>query len=243
MNTIVLKTIKAELYCVECGKQLTGKQEKFCSPKCRNVFNGRATTLREKVLGIKRIRAKKVTTLKQEVCLVCGKQLTGIQRKFCSPQCGWRARLEKLKEERSIKRTRYTHCEFCGSLLSGDGWSRFCDKECCRMWHKRNKISKNHSAKMHYVIVKGGHCQKCGYSKNIASLCFHHLDPSKKTFNLTGQNLQKLSEKVVMEELENCLLLCNNCHSEIHNPELDGLLDDAHVSLETLALQDVLESS
>lgn len=67
-------------------------------------------------------------------------------------------------------------------------------------------------------------CRNCGYNKNTAALCFHHLDPSKKDFELS-----KLSEnltKDLKEEISKCIVLCHNCHMEEHYPHLKKQTDD-----------------
>lgn len=66
----------------------------------------------------------------------------------------------------------------------------------------------------------GGKCSKCGYSKNLASLDFHHIDPSKKE-GFIGYliNFHKFSD--AEKEAKKCTVLCKNCHGEHHNPDLE----------------------
>lgn len=71
------------------------------------------------------------------------------------------------------------------------------------------------------VNYKGGKCEICGYNKNLAALQFHHLDPSQKDFNIaTNLMLKDFSMNNYYQEVDKCILLCANCHMEIHNPEL-----------------------
>lgn len=65
---------------------------------------------------------------------------------------------------------------------------------------------------------KGGKCAICGYKKSQRALSFHHKDPSKKSFGLSSKGLTRSWEKT-KEELDKCILLCANCHMEVH----DGL--------------------
>lgn len=60
----------------------------------------------------------------------------------------------------------------------------------------------------------------CGYQKNLASLSFHHLDALKKDFRLDARSLSNRKMNVIIKELKKCILLCHNCHHEIHNPDL-----------------------
>ena len=65
------------------------------------------------------------------------------------------------------------------------------------------------------VEYKGGKCSLCGYSKCIAALEFHHIDSSKKDFGLSEDGLTR-SWVRIQSELDKCLLVCSNCHREIH---------------------------
>lgn len=62
------------------------------------------------------------------------------------------------------------------------------------------------------VEYLGGKCSKCGYNRCIIALEFHHKDPSKKSFTISGKHC--LSWQRIREELDKCVLLCANCHRE-----------------------------
>lgn len=72
------------------------------------------------------------------------------------------------------------------------------------------------SMKAFLVEYKGGHCELCGYNKSLAALTFHHLNPEEKEFTIGGKNYSK--EKMV-KEVDKCILVCHNCHCEIHEKE------------------------
>jgi uncharacterized CHY-type Zn-finger protein len=65
------------------------------------------------------------------------------------------------------------------------------------------------------IAVFGGKCQLCGYDKCMGALDFHHLDPAKKKINL-GLAIIQWSWEKVKPELDKCILLCANCHRELH---------------------------
>ena len=75
---------------------------------------------------------------------------------------------------------------------------------------KRRKMIRRMS-----VEYKDGKCEQCGYDRCIEALEFHHLDPSKKDFNVSHRGYTR-SWKRVMLELDKCVMLCANCHREIH---------------------------
>lgn len=72
-------------------------------------------------------------------------------------------------------------------------------------WRKRKKIE--------LVEYKGGKCIKCGYDKCVNSLEFHHIDPTKKDFTISGKSW---SIERLKKEADKCILVCSNCHKEIH---------------------------
>ena len=65
------------------------------------------------------------------------------------------------------------------------------------------------------VEYKGGKCQRCSYDRCMEALEFHHRDPSQKDFNMSSKGYTR-SWKRVQVELEKCVMLCANCHREVH---------------------------
>jgi hypothetical protein len=64
------------------------------------------------------------------------------------------------------------------------------------------------------VAEAGGGCRLCGYSRSLAALHFHHLDPGEKLFGLGREGVTR-SLTVMREEARKCILLCANCHAEV----------------------------
>lgn len=71
-----------------------------------------------------------------------------------------------------------------------------------------------------YDVVErfGGQCQICGYNKCLNALELHHLDKTKKEYQ-PSYIIKSGSWKRIDKELENCILLCANCHREVHADE------------------------
>lgn len=65
------------------------------------------------------------------------------------------------------------------------------------------------------VAYKGGKCQCCGYNTFIGSLEFHHTNPNEKDFGISSKGYTRSWDKV-SSELDKCVLVCSNCHREIH---------------------------
>ena len=59
-------------------------------------------------------------------------------------------------------------------------------------------------------------CASCGYNKNASALEWHHHLDDKLTH---PSNALKRGWKAYKMETETCVLLCANCHRELHYPE------------------------
>lgn len=63
----------------------------------------------------------------------------------------------------------------------------------------------------------GGQCQICGYNKCYAALELHHLDPSQKELTFSFLLSSCRNWNLIYNELKKCILLCANCHQEVHS--------------------------
>ena len=72
--------------------------------------------------------------------------------------------------------------------------------------------------KLKAVDYKGGKCEICGYDKNLSALEFHHVNPESKEFAVSVDGY-KYSWERNQKELDKCILVCSNCHRELHNPQ------------------------
>jgi hypothetical protein len=75
-------------------------------------------------------------------------------------------------------------------------------------WRQRTKIK--------LVEYKGGCCERCGYNKSNSVLQFHHLNPQEKDFNIGNKSY---SFERIKKEVDKCIMVCANCHIEIHEEE------------------------
>lgn len=146
--------------------------------------------------------------LKLGSCIQCGSTCRA-SRKHCSTAClniskaSFATRLTKQKKAclgcREVK-DKTTENFYCGKRFSS--YCKLCTNK------RRTKTKEK------CVEYKGGKCILCSYSKCLASLDFHHLDSSKKDFGI-GTFLTRSFENL-KEELDKCVLLCANCHREVH---------------------------
>jgi hypothetical protein len=94
--------------------------------------------------------------------------------------------------------------EFSGGTFS---YCKKCDAD--RVSEKQRLVKKE------CVEYKKGKCELCGYDKSISALQFHHLDPTKKDFDISDKHFISMND-VLKIELNKCILVCANCHCEIH---------------------------
>ncbi len=138
--------------------------------------------------------------------------------KKCGNQCYYYPRTRVRKSTGAV---RYT-------------WDKDC-KECCRERNKRKRKEhkekdgsgnrdltgqKDYARKQKWVMSNGNMCNCCGYTSKIPDCYsvydFHHMDPDLKEFSITANQVRGKSDEEVNVELEKCVLLCGNCHPEIH---------------------------
>lgn len=66
------------------------------------------------------------------------------------------------------------------------------------------------------VDYLGGKCSICGYNKCIDALHAHHMDMDKKKFGISARGYTNSWDKI-KDEVDKCILLCANCHAEVHS--------------------------
>lgn len=105
-------------------------------------------------------------------------------------------------------------CVDCGETDPTKFYKRTKNR-CKTCWQKWCDVS-TANRKQALVDRKGGKCAICGYNKYLGALEFHHINPSEKEIGLK-QSLSKLSKETVEKEIDKCILLCSNCHREVHS--------------------------
>lgn len=117
----------------------------------------------------------------------------------------------------------HVKCKICGIDLTEKNWCNsgkrnyyYICKNCKKTYDRKSHAQKYISYKnsLHNLKING--CAICGYNRCDSALSFHHVNPEDKKI---GINLRYMSREnnILINELNKCILLCKNCHAEIHS--------------------------
>lgn len=109
---------------------------------------------------------------------------------------------EKVFETKSSTRIYCYECS--GNSIRSDNETR-----------KHQKTILRRNMKLQAIKMLGGKCSICGYNKCVDALEFYHKNPKEKEFKLGSGNTMSWEE--YKNELKKCILVCSNCHKEIHS--------------------------
>lgn len=174
--------------CRRCGK-LT-KNPFFCSRRCAGLYN---------IEG----GFKSKNWIRK--CEICGKEFIskGILRKRCF-DCS--PKYSRRKDPKG-----YRTCGACRKLKRISEFSKK-NRNYCRECASRYDVERQQLVKSYAVKLLGNKCVRCGYNKTLSALEFHHLKNKEKSWSI----VRKWKLERIEKYLENCILVCSNCHREIH---------------------------
>jgi predicted nucleic acid-binding Zn ribbon protein len=244
-NTSPILSKKEAVYhkCLFCAKLLPFGRRAYCSDNCKQKMATKRSRLArkkkaieykgggcqvcgynralgvlqfhhfgEKKYSISRIMYWKWERLKKELdqcVLLCANHHAEEHDEMFSKRLKSNSLLLHL-EKQSKAAINKRRCPYCNKKLLGIIKSRkYCDAICknrmgiVRFRRNRKKVA---------VRLKGGKCILCGYSKSDWALHFHHLE--NKIFEI-GHGYRWDNEHF-LDELKKCVLLCGNCHGEVH---------------------------
>lgn len=117
--------------------------------------------------------------------------------------------------------------------LSGEKWK--CKK--CEYVYSRKYLE---GIKLKAIKYGGGECQKCGYDKCWRALHFHHIDPNKKEFAIfeSRPGFKKVRQwDKLKDEIDKCMLLCSNCHTELHDKDERIIHKELNLNLSRIEIE------
>lgn len=144
-----------------------------------------------------------------------------MQSKTCA-RCGAIFSPTFKRNGKLVKDGRRKYCFSCSPKKAASSVERTCDV-CAKVYYGPTlkcsaciKAIARRKSKQWLVDLKGGSCVLCGYTQCLAALCFHHVVPGTKKFNLNATTVTWRISGEVKKELAKCVLLCMNCHMELH---------------------------
>lgn len=102
------------------------------------------------------------------------------------------------------------------ALDCNDSTVRYHINHAYRKIHNRKHFERRRKNKTLLIQEMGGKCKVCGYNKSIAAFDFHHLDPETKEKDNKFSDMTLANAR---EEIKKCILVCANCHREIHEKD------------------------
>jgi hypothetical protein len=149
---------------------------------------------------------------------ITGKSLTTIV--YWKNKHGLRTNHKNFKE---VGKKEYGETRFCPRCKKDCETSDFYTRRgkenssvYCKSCTSEQTTERMRKFKSQMIEYKGGCCVRCGYKKYQGALEFHHLEPSEKDFNPSHMRKYSFDERV-KKELDKCILVCSNCHREIHD--------------------------
>ena len=165
------------------------------------------------------------------ICVICGKEFESERstKKYCSDECCNQARRLRYAEnkkapipfEQRSNNCLERECLLCGKVFKPKTAAAN-QRQCCYDCMPDGQQLKRGDFLAKLKIQRGGTCEKCGYNKCIKALEFHHIDPSQKDFTISNDRFKLID---AITESKKCVLICANCHREIH----DGLWDISEI--------------
>lgn len=161
-------------------------------------------------------------------CENCGNLLEKEwQQRFCGRSCS-----ASYNNRMSPKRERKKRCSECGApIISG---RTTCSASCLdqrrirvqrKLTEEERRLSETNRGrecrrrlKARSIEYKGGKCSVCGYDHCSNALEFHHIDKDSKDFSISEAFARHMCWEDIVPELDKCILICLNCHREVHNP-------------------------
>jgi len=146
------------------------------------------------------------------------------KEKYC-PSCKRTLKAEKFGVNRSRKSGLQNLCKECKKKYDRERYLKDKSKQ-------RDASIRNRKRVQDFFIEykKNLVCEKCGENRWYA-LDFHHIRKENKDFNIADKMNSGYSIKGIMKEINKCITLCRNCHSEFHYLEkVNNLLLEDYIN-------------
>lgn len=130
-----------------------------------------------------------------------------------------RQRSKPASEKRNLHEQGLKRCRSCNEIKQLEEFHKTSNnrkkpdcKECANA--RWNAQKAGHVDQIVHELFGGWECQVCGYDRCRRSFDFHHRGTEAKDFNIASRYTP--SYDVLKQEISKCVLLCANCHREVH---------------------------
>lgn len=218
-----VKTIQSNNKCTICESN-TINSKMYCSDKCKSkafyINNINKIKAKQKnATEVLRKTKKELVEYKGNKCSLCNynKNFAALVFHHADPsEKEFRVSGKLLRKNIVDLKLEADKCELlCENCHQEVHW-----KENQKIINPSKPPLKSREVRKKLIDYKGGKCAVCSYNKCDSSLAFHHLDESLKEFNIDARVCNGYSYDRLIKEADKCLLLCHNCHMELHHPEL-----------------------
>lgn len=146
--------------------------------------------------------------------------MTGAGVRYWMKKWDLQSQHQSIQEKACYRTDTHKQCPKCNEVKTLDNFDKRKNgniQSYCRKCFNDNRYTLLKQHKRTLVAEFGGCCSKCGYNKNYSALEFHHLESKEKDFQLASARTTNLIK--LRKEAEKCILVCSNCHKEIHYPQ------------------------
>ena len=118
-------------------------------------------------------------------------------------------------------------CKYCGCEFISTKRRSYCDK-CITRFAKEPKSKSSSTMRMirNREFIKNHKkdkkCEICGYNKCSEILDFHHINRKEKNKGVSVLMKTLKSIYIINKDIEKYILVCPNCHRELHLKEKYG---------------------
>jgi len=199
--------------CKYCGKDFRSSRERrvYCSDECFESFQ----TERRRKYGRDN---KEAIRKRRTTCKYCNNKfkMKELKERCCSNEkC-----IEKKKEEKkAIVRKKYYNKNIkrkTKKYKKQDAEnSRKYRKNNSEIINKRDRCRKREKREWIDSLKKDEKCNKCGEDRWYC-LEYHHVNPEDKKFTIACAISRGYGKQAILEEIKKCVILCSNCHRELH---------------------------
>jgi len=197
--------------CPECNIKFISshKHRKYCSDECFEL--ARHTYVKEK---------EKKRYVLNRTCKHCGEVVKSARKDLYSGGC---CKKTECIEAEKIYRIRKSKLKWYNKnrkkpvrnkKKDAEASKRYRDKHRERV-NKKNNYRKKKKREWVIDLKQKLKCKRCNNDK-FYCLDFHHLNPAEKDFNISHAISRKYGKERILKEIEKCIVLCKNCHSEVH---------------------------